>query len=243
MAKNDEELKEFLPRCDQNSPQGTVARLKLSELHPTQNAVGMDEVNEKKEKIKKKSSSALVDYLLERTIPIVIGNGNQYYLIDHHHLAISLWLAKGDVDVPVWVERNWSPIKGHRFWKAMVTHNWVYPFDGLGAGPLNPTTLKSHVKDLENDLYRSLSWVIRQDFGYIKDPSNPIFAEFKWGNFFRTRVIFDEQLTCEERCMEMTLADIEKTDPDEYKEKIAYAWHLARSPDAAGLPGFVGRND
>jgi hypothetical protein len=42
--------------------------------------------------------------------------------------------------------------------------------------------------------------------------------------------------------MQMTLADIEKEDPDNYKDQISYALYLASSPEAAGLPGFVGRS-
>lgn len=241
MAKKDNDLFDFLPECNAQSAQGTLGRIKLSQLKPTQNAVGMDEVNAKVKNIKQKSGSKLVDYLLQRTVPVIIGNGGHYYLIDHHHLSISLWLAKGDMDIPVLIERNWNPIEGERFWKAMATNNWVYPFDAMGAGPANPNTLKQHVEDLDNDIYRSLSWVVRQAYGYVKDPSNAIFAEFKWGSFFRTRVIFDEQLICEKKCMEMTLEDIEKADPEDYGEKIAYAMYLASSPEAAGLPGFVGR--
>ena len=242
MAKKNDALFDFLPKCDAQSPQGTLGRIKLSELKPTQNAVGMDEVNAKVKKIKKKSDEQLTDYLLERVVPVIIGNGGLPYLIDHHHLTTSLWLAKGDMDIPVQVTRNWSPVKGNSFWKAMASSNWVYPFDALGAGPSNPTTLKQHVKDLDNDLYRSLSWVVRQEYGYIKDPNNAIFAEFKWGTFFRTRVIFNEQLKCTSKCMQMTLDDIQKADPEDYAEKVAYALYLASSPEAAGLPGFVGRS-
>ena len=243
MANKTDNVCGFLPEIKADSPQGTIGHLKLSELRPTQNAVGMDEVVAKVARIERiKDSDQLANYLLPRAVPVIIGNDAQYYLIDHHHLTISLWRAKGDVDVPVVVTRNWSGIKGNRFWKEMATNNWVYPFDAMGAGPFNPGTLKKHVKDLDNDLYRSLSWVVRERFGYIKDPNNAIFAEFKWGSFFRTRVIFDEQLTCKkEDSMKMTLADIEKEDPDDHKDQIAYALYLASSPEAAGLPGFVGR--
>ena len=242
MAKKNDDVCGFLPKIDAQSPQGMLGRLKLSELMPTQNVVGMDEVNEKIKKIKSKSDDKLADYLLQRTVPIIIGNGGRYYLIDHHHLTISLWLAKGEMEIPVEVTRNWSSIEGDRFWKAMAANNWVYPFDALGAGPMNPTSLKQHVKDLDNDIYRSLSWLVRQGYGYVKDPNNAIFAEFKWGSFFRTRVIFGEQLTCKKKCMEMTLADIQKADPEDYADKVAYALYLASSPEAAGLPGFVGRS-
>lgn len=238
---NDDDVCGFLPKIDDKSPQGTLGRLKLSQLRPTQNGVGMDEVNAKVKGLEQKSGDKLLDYLLPRTVPIVIGNEG-YYLIDHHHLSMSLWLAKGDIDVPVLVTRNWAPIKGDRFWKTMADNDWVYPYSALGAGPFNPNTLKQFVKDLDNDLYRSLSWVVREAYGYVKDASNPIFAEFKWGSFFRTRVIFREQLTCKkEDAMELTLEKIEDRDHDDYADKIRYAMHLAASPDAAGLPGFVGR--
>ena len=44
MAKKSDEVCGFLPKIDAQSPQGTLGRLKLSDLKPTQNAVGMDEV-------------------------------------------------------------------------------------------------------------------------------------------------------------------------------------------------------
>ena len=240
MPGKSDDLFEFLPECTAHTTQGVPSRVKLSQLKPTQNAVGMDEVNTKIAKIKKKSSKKLEDYLLQRPIPIIIGNKGQFYLIDHHHLAFSLWSAKGDVEVPVEVTRNWSDISGDRFWRAMSNNNWVYPFDALGAGPVNPSTLKKQIKDLDNDIYRSLSWVVRQRYGYVKDPSNAIFAEFKWGSFFRTRVIFDAQLTCEKKCTQMTLEDIRKDDKDDHDEKLAYAMYLASSPEARVL-GFGGR--
>jgi hypothetical protein len=243
MAKKNDELFRFLPTIDAQSSQGTLGRLKLRDLKPTQNAVGMDEVNAKVIKIKKKNNDQLEDYLLPRAVPVIIGNDGKFYLIDHHHLSISLWRAnKEDIEIPVLVTRNWSSIEGERFWKEMAANNWVYPFDAMGAGPFNPSTLKQHVKELDNDVYRSLSWIVRERYGYVKDPNNAIFAEFKWGNFFRTRVIFDEQLTYKgEDPSGLTLADIKKADRGDYADKIGYALYLASSPEAAGLPGFVGR--
>jgi len=241
MSKNSKKLFGSFSVCNKHSQQGTFGLLMLSQLKPTQNAVGMDEVNAKVKKIKKKDQKKLKDYLLQRPVPVIIGNGGKFYVIDHHHLAKSLWLAKGDTAVPVEIIRNWSALKGDRFWRAMARSNWLYPYDAMGSGPMNPKRLKQHVKDLDNDIYRSLSWVVRQTYGYVKDPNNAIFAEFKWGSFFRGRVIFDAQLTCTRKCMKQTLADIKKSDKDDYKSKTAYALYLASSPDAQGLPGFVGR--
>ncbi len=62
MTKKNDELFDFLPKIDAGSPQGSLGRLKLSDLLPTQNAVGMDEVNAKVAKIKDKKGEQLVDY-------------------------------------------------------------------------------------------------------------------------------------------------------------------------------------
>lgn len=241
---------DFLPALGPNSPQGAIGRLTLDRLKPTQNAVGMDEVDAKAEKIAAMDAKKLSDYLLQRVIPVVIGNPPKdggddpaiYYLVDHHHLAAAVWKALKDPQAPVFaqVRCNWLPLTGNRFWKAMVRNNWVYPFDGLGAGPTSPARLKPTVMDLENDLYRSLAWVVREGYGYVKDTENPTFAEFRWASFLRGRVIFDAQLTLEKDPMKLTLADIEKADPEDYAAKIAYARYLAGSPEAAGLPGYVG---
>ena len=134
----------------------------------------------------KMDKSRLRDYLLERTVPVVIGNAegaegkhpNCFYLLDHHHLTAAMWQALDDPKAEIFAEvrRNWAPLAGRRFWKALVSNNWVYPYDGMGAGPLNPDLLKTSVGSLENDLYRSLAWVIRLTYGFVKDPENPTFA-------------------------------------------------------------------
>ena len=38
----------------------------------------------------------------------------------------------------------------------------------------------------------------------------------------------------------MTLADIEKDDPDDYQEMMLRGRYLAQSPEARGLPGYIG---
>ena len=58
MTKKNDEVCGFLPKIDAHSPQGTLERLKLSDLKPTQNAVGMDEGNAKVANIKEKRNSA-----------------------------------------------------------------------------------------------------------------------------------------------------------------------------------------
>jgi len=230
----------YLPACDAATPQGTLATLELSRLRPTQNAVGMDEVNHKVAKLGQKSDSRLEEYLLERPIPVVIGNSGKFYLIDHHHLALSVWRSHGDITVPVEVAKNWNPITNTHFWRAMSKRHWVYPFAADGGGPIPIAQMARHLEDLGNDIYRSVAWVARTHYVYVKSPDNAIFAEFKWANFFRTHLIFDALLDCKNDCADVTLADIRKDDPEGHQELMLRGHYLAQSPEARGLPGYIG---
>ncbi len=231
---------DYLPACGPGTPQGTMATLKLSQLSPTQNAVGMDEINSKVARLKKKSGKKLEGYLLERPIPVIIGNKDQNYLIDHHHLAVSVLGSHGDIAVPVEVVRNWAPIEGFHFWKAMAKQHWVYPFAADGGGPVPVDAMAKHLNELGNDIYRSVAWVARTHYAYIKSTDNAIFAEFKWANFYRSRLIPAALLDCKKDCASVTLADIEKADPEGYQELMLEGRYLAMSPEARGMPGYVG---
>ena len=66
-----------LPELTPETPQGALCQVKVSELKPTQNAVGFDEVNDKIARYSAKSKEDLRDYLLVHSVPIVIGNGGQ----------------------------------------------------------------------------------------------------------------------------------------------------------------------
>ncbi|MCP4409470.1 MAG: hypothetical protein GY807_17310 [Gammaproteobacteria bacterium] len=242
MVSDIKKLFDYLPECNDKSKQGSINRLLVSKLKPTQNSVGYDEIFKKRKKIKKMKDKTekLKDYLIQRAIPIIIGNNSNYYLIDHHHLAYTIWQELGDLSLPVEVIKNWSMIEGYSFWKAMCKNNWLYPFSGDGAGPLPPKKLKNHIKDLENDIFRSLSWVIRNKYGYVKSPQNAIFAEFKWGNFYRSRIIFNKQIKDQLDINNLTLQQVKKDDKENYKELIDLAMYLATSEEARDLPGYRG---
>ncbi len=243
-------MKFQLPECTLEGQPGQYSELLVSELRPTQNAVGMDEVALKANGIKLKKKKKLQEYLYLRPAPVVIGQGG-FYLLDHHHLARALWVAAGEKNaadltktnarVVVKVTENWQFIKSaKRFWKAMNKSDWVYPFDHGGGGPLNVNRLKKNIQDMCNDPYRSLAWYVRKRFGYFKDGSNPIFAEFMWANFFRTRVGLGEQLWDPDSEMTLDKLLLEELESQERAEAIDYAVALARSQQASHLPGFAG---
>ncbi|HTS96733.1 MAG TPA: ParB/Srx family N-terminal domain-containing protein [Streptosporangiaceae bacterium] len=238
--KTRSDLFTHLPRCRADTPQGTVAVAKVSCLRPTQNAVGMDEVNDKVTCMKRRSDADLQAYLIERTIPVVIGDGGHPHLIDHHHLALSVLTAEGDIDVPVEVVQNWAPVSGTHFWKAMARRHWLYPFAPDGGGPIPVAEMSKHLTDMGNDIYRSLSWVARTHYAYEKSPDNAIFAEFRWANFFRTHVVLEQMLDCDKDCASVTLADLEQDDPAKMAKARLELMYLARSPAARAMPGYLG---
>ncbi len=112
----------------------------------------------------------------------------------------------------------------------------VYLFDNYGGGPIRPKDLCTHVKDLANDPYRSLAWEVRTRYGYGKSPH--AFAEFLWSNFFRIRIVIDNWILKDKvREEDVLIANL----PEEQRKEVIYeAMHLARSPEAAGMPGYLG---
>ncbi len=235
-----------LEEITSKTPVGVRGQVKVSELKPTQNAAGFDEVNDKIARYSAKSKADLKDYLIVHTVPIIIGNGGKFYLTDHHHLANALWktaegkneagITTGNVRVAVEVLHNIAPLKGYHFWKAMHAYRLLYLFDNYGGGPMRPKDLCQHIKDLTNDPYRSLAWEVRTRYGYGKSPH--AFAEFLWADFFRIRIIIDNWILKDKiRGSDVLLSNLPE---DHRKDIIDEAMHLARTPEAAGMPGYLG---
>ncbi len=225
---------------------GRLYQLKVADLHPTQSAVGLDEVNAKAESMCQKNRDELIAFLITRPVPVVIGNDDKFYVTDHHHLARAVWdmahkknaaaVDGGSARVVVEVVANWRVLTDYNFWKAMHDSAWVYLFDPTGGGPMQPAKLPAHVKNLRNDPYRGLAWYVRTHFGYEKGPAD--FAEFQWAQFFRNRMILDNRLLKNQIQDEDILLSTMK---DEERQAIVEAAiHLATSPEAAGLPGYSG---
>lgn len=235
-----------LNECTPDASLGERRQLRIGELLPTQNAVGLDEVNDKVRRYSAKTKDELKDYLMVHPVPVVIGNGGSFYLTDHHHLVNALWkTAEGknkagiDTDnarVVVRVLHNVADLKGPHFWKAMDKYRLVYLFDNYGGGPIRPKDLCRHIKDLANDPYRSLAWAVRTRYGYSKSPH--AFAEFLWADFFRIRIVIDDWIFKDKiRSGDILFSAL----PEERrKEIIDLAMQWARSPEARGIPGYLG---
>jgi hypothetical protein len=77
---------------------------------------------------------------------------------------------------------------------------------------------------------------VRTRYGYGKSPH--AFAEFIWADFFRIRIIIDNWLLKNKiRDSEILISNLPA---DHQKDIIDEAMQLARSPEAAGMPGYLG---
>ena len=124
---------------------GELHKLHLNDLLPTQFAVGKAEVEIRAAGLRKKykkDPGSLHDDLRIRPVPVVI-RGNNFYLVDHHHLVRALhdalYKSPGD-EICVYVEvlENASSLGHLYFWKQMYANNRVYLFDHEGGGPPPP---------------------------------------------------------------------------------------------------------
>ncbi len=247
MAKADRP--EDFPWCPEDAQRYQQYRILVKDLSPTQFATGKAEVMTKAERFRRRYKNdprKLHDYLLVHPVPVVIRKG-RYYLVDHHHLVHALYGALhedlGD-DLSVYVEVlfNASSLSESYFWKTMHAHNYVYLFDGDGAGPQPPSRLPKTIQEMGADPYRSLAWIVRDRHGYIKNPTP--FSEFRWADFFRARLWPDMKVLEGKRSLDDHLFHIENGVLEltaDGEELIDEALFLAKSPEAAGMPGYIGR--
>jgi hypothetical protein len=237
------------PWCPADARTDEFYKLRVKDLSPTQFAVGRAEVEVRAGRMRKKfkkDPARLHDYLRVRPVPAVV-RGNKFYLVDHHHLVRALYEAlheaRGkDICVYVRVMANASSLEETYFWKSMHERNWVYLFDRAGGGPQQPATLPEQIKDLMFDPYRSLAWIVREHHGYVKNATP--FSEFKWANFFRTRILLDQDILAGKHTFDDFAFSVDEQGrlevTDDGKEVLEEALFLAASEEARGLPGFRG---
>jgi hypothetical protein len=103
----------------------------ITDLRPTQMTVGMREVREKREHLRKHVAKKIGKYLGAHMIPVVLGPKARHYIIDHHHLALALH-KEGLEHVLVSVVANLSALEMDAFWIVLDHHAWAHPYDAKG---------------------------------------------------------------------------------------------------------------
>jgi hypothetical protein len=192
----------------------------IESLRPTQITVGMREVKEKRERLRKRPPKKIGQFIGDHMIPVILGPKDRHYIIDHHHLALALH-KEGIEDVLVTVVSDLSEFEVDAFWTALDHRSWVYPYDTDGHRRSFRDIPKSVTK-LEDDPFRSLAGELRRAGGFAKDTTP--FSEFLWADFFR-------------RHMNRKL--IEK----HFRSAVKQAMKLAKSKEAHYLPGWCGPTD
>ncbi len=192
----------------------------LSEIRPTQMAVGMRVVELKRQKIQRhvESTRKLRRFLEKRPVPAVLGPGDDYYIIDHHHLSLALWQSEVD-EVFVRIVGDLSDMPKRLFLRTMTAFGWLHAYDADGLR-ICPTRLPSTIDQMKADRYRDLAWSVREAGGFRK--THVPFSEFAWANFFRARI----SPTVLSR---------------DFEQAHDQAMRLAGSPAARHLPGHVHR--
>jgi hypothetical protein len=244
-----------LPQCRNGSvleggwSLGARCVVDIADLRPTQVAIGRAQMETKAKKIADRIEDGSLDtYLRDHPEPVVVGPGNELFIIDHHHLGAALLKERVPRTYAI-VFADLSKAKNAKeFWSTMEQCNWVYPYrpDGerlsafQGEGGLPPT-----LSGMADDPYRSLAGFVRRANGFskVKQP----FVEFTWARYFReqeTAGAFERVYAIDAKeAKEAKEAEgsgparLSRALRDQYEKVMAVALELAASPEALKLPG------
>ncbi|MGC2141361.1 MAG: ParB-like protein [Methylovirgula sp.] len=168
-----------------NSPREPFVKpVSLGELRPTQITVGMREVREKRKRWQESQSRKGAEFLGKHMIPVILGQKDRHYVIDHHHLGRAL-IDDGVDHVLVTVVADLRKLEKDAFWIFLDNRGWMHPFDDAGRRRGYEDIPKS-LTDLVDDPFRSLAGELRLAGGYAKDTTP--FSEFLWADFLRRRI-------------------------------------------------------
>lgn len=199
------------------NPKHQLLPAEISKLKPTQMTAGFAEVARKRAEWAQLNKKARHALLTSHWFPAVLGPGERFYIVDHHHLGLALH-EEGVATVSVMQLADLSYLTAPVFWRMMEAHNWVHPFDPSGKRR-DYGAIPAKIDQLEDDSHRSLAGFLRAAGGYAKDTSP--FAEFLWADYLRPHI---------------SRSQIRKSIEVAVREALG----LAKSPLARYLPGWVG---
>jgi len=189
----------------------------IADLRPTQITVGLREVEAKRRRFHELSLAAGENFLGRHMIPCVLGPKGRHYIVDNHHLARALH-EDGVEAVLVGISADLSALSKASFWRFLDNRGWCHPYDAEGCRT-DFDAIPTAIDKLQDDPYRSLAGELRHAGGYAKDLAP--FSEFLWADFLRGRI---KPTTVE----------------TDFDAALARALKLAKSKDAAFLPGWCG---
>jgi hypothetical protein len=194
----------------------------IADLRPTQITVGYREVQQKREEWRKRAEAKAdgekgAQFLGTHMIPVILGPKGRHYILDHHHLCRALH-EEGVEGILVNVVADLSGLSKASLWVYLDNRSWCHPYDAEGERR-DFADIPTSVSKMPDDPYRSLAGELRRAGGFAKDTTP--FSEFIWADFLR-RHIKAKRLA------------------DDFEAALQRALTLARSKDAAYLPGWCG---
>lgn len=204
-------------------PVGAPVAVDARRLHPTQFAVGFREVAYKTATLDALAPGALLVYLKKKDTPVVIGPGGVPYMTDGHHTLRGLIDSRQpDKTAYGHVIANWSDLAPDAFWERMRAHRYTYLGSPEDGSLLPPEQLPASLLRLRSNPWRGLMWAVMQAGGF-DERRDVYFQEFLWADFLRDRLVWDD------------------ADDADFARAVREAVALARSPEAAHLPGWNGK--
>ncbi len=192
----------------------------IESLRPTQITVGMREVKDKRKRIRERGTKKIGEFLGGHMIPVIRGPKGRNYVIDHHHLALSLH-KEGVENVLVTIVRDLGTLEADDFWIVLDHHSWVHPYDEHGKRR-DFSDIPKSIEDLKDDPFRSLAGELRRAGGFAKDTTP--FSEFLWADFLRRRIK-------------------QKSVENDFPAALKQSLKLAKDQAAHYLPGWSGPTD
>jgi hypothetical protein len=192
----------------------------IMSLRPTQITVGMREVDLKRKSWREHPDRKKPEFLGRHLIPVIWGPKGQFYVIDHHHLALALHRERVQV-IATTVVADLRALPRTAFWIYLDNRGWLHPYDAEGRRR-SYKDIPKKISELIDDPYRSLAGELRFAGGFAKDTTP--FSEFLWADFLRRRIK-------------------RKLVEDDFDKALVIGVKLAKGKDAGYLPGWCGPSD
>lgn len=175
--------------------EGEIVKVDVRKLHPTQFAVGMEEVKERKKQLRETyelSKDEIKEELKDDAGSVVIGPKGVLYIIEgHHHARAHYDLKKYEAYMEI--DKDWSDKTEREFWAAMKNRSGerkytrTYLVDQNGKKRSEKELPKS-LAGLKDNSYRSIVYYLIQAGIVEKEKGFPRFGEFKIADWLRPQV-------------------------------------------------------
>lgn len=205
-------------RFSGNAREPILKPVPISALRPTQITVGLREVHARRKHWRAERTGKRRDAFLQKhLIPVILGFGDQHFILDHHHLVLALH-QEGLKEMYVTVIADLSGLDEDTFWFVLDQRNWMHPFDHKGVRRSH-REIPASVEGLQDDPFRSLAGELRRTGGFAKDTT--VYSEFLWADFLRRRIK-------------------KKLVEENFTRALKAALKLSKGKDAEYLPGWCG---